>query len=114
MVLSVLLLLERTNAHFSGTTRVTTGITTTSQVTGNLQFNSGYGSVATAYGVRAWVSFSGQSTPSIRVMEVLLQSVIMTLVIIQLILITICPTLIMQLEDYQKTGRVQILTLTPK
>ena len=32
----------------------------------NLKFNSGYGSVATAFGVRAWVSFSGQSTPSIR------------------------------------------------
>ena len=48
-----------TNAHFSGTTRVTTGITTTSQVTGDLQFNSGYGSVATAYGVRAWVNFNG-------------------------------------------------------
>ena len=33
---------------------------------GSLQFNSGYGSLATAFGVRAWVSFSGQSTPSIR------------------------------------------------
>jgi hypothetical protein len=27
--------------------------------TGNLQFNSGYGSVATAYGCRAWVNFNG-------------------------------------------------------
>jgi hypothetical protein len=26
---------------------------------GNLQFNSGYGSVATAYGVRAWINFDG-------------------------------------------------------
>ena len=26
---------------------------------GNLQFNSGYGSVATAYGCRAWVNFNG-------------------------------------------------------
>ena len=26
---------------------------------GNLKFNSGYGSVATAYGCRAWVSFNG-------------------------------------------------------
>ena len=26
---------------------------------GNLQFNSGYGSVATAYGCRAWVNFDG-------------------------------------------------------
>jgi hypothetical protein len=32
----------------------------------NLQFNSGYGSVATAYGCRAWVNFDGRSTPSIR------------------------------------------------
>ena len=51
-----------TNAHFSGTTRVTTGITTTSQVTGNLQFNSGYGSAAVAYGVRAWVNFNGTNS----------------------------------------------------
>ena len=29
------------------------------QVTNNLQFNSGYGSVATAYGCRAWVNFNG-------------------------------------------------------
>ena len=34
--------------------------------TGNLQFNSGYGSVATAFGVRAWVSFNGTGTPAIR------------------------------------------------
>jgi hypothetical protein len=33
---------------------------------GNLLFNSGYGSVATAYGCRAWVNFNGQSTPAIR------------------------------------------------
>jgi hypothetical protein len=33
---------------------------------GNLQFNSGYGSVATAYGCRAWVNFNGQGTPAIR------------------------------------------------
>jgi hypothetical protein len=32
----------------------------------NLQFNSGYGSVATAYGCRAWVNFNGTGTPSIR------------------------------------------------
>jgi hypothetical protein len=29
------------------------------QVTNNLQFNSGYGSAATAYGCRAWVNFNG-------------------------------------------------------
>jgi hypothetical protein len=30
---------------------------------GNFLFNSGYGSVATAYGCRAWVNFDGTSTP---------------------------------------------------
>jgi len=33
---------------------------------GLLQFNSGYGSVATAYGCRAWVNFDGIGTVSIR------------------------------------------------
>jgi hypothetical protein len=33
---------------------------------GLLQFNSGYGSVATAYGCRAWVNFNGTGTPAIR------------------------------------------------
>jgi hypothetical protein len=32
---------------------------------GNLLFNSGYGSVATAYGCRAWVNFNGTGTPAI-------------------------------------------------
>lgn len=32
---------------------------------GNLLFNSGYGSVATAYGCRAWVSFNGTGTVAI-------------------------------------------------
>ena len=32
--------------------------------TGNLQFNSGYGSVANAYGVRAWANFNGSGTVS--------------------------------------------------
>jgi hypothetical protein len=32
----------------------------------NLQFNSGYGSVATAFGCRAWVNFNGTGTPAIR------------------------------------------------
>jgi hypothetical protein len=34
--------------------------------TGVLQFNSGYGSVATAYGCRAWVNFNGTGTVAIR------------------------------------------------
>jgi hypothetical protein len=33
---------------------------------GNFLFNSGYGSVATAYGCRAWVNFNGTGTVSIR------------------------------------------------
>ena len=43
-----------------GTTAVTID---TSQ---NLQFNSGFGSVATAYGCRAWVNFDGTGTVAIR------------------------------------------------
>jgi hypothetical protein len=33
---------------------------------GNFQFNSGYGSVAVAYGCRAWVNFDGNDTSIIR------------------------------------------------
>ena len=33
---------------------------------GNLKFDSGYGSVSTAYGCRAWVNFNGTSTVAIR------------------------------------------------
>ena len=33
---------------------------------GNLKFNSGYGSVATAYGCRAWVNFNGTGVVAIR------------------------------------------------
>lgn len=35
-------------------------------VNGNLAFNSGYGSVAVAYGCRAWVNFNGTGTVAIR------------------------------------------------
>jgi len=34
--------------------------------TGLLQFDSGYGDIATAYGCRAWVNFNGTGTPAIR------------------------------------------------
>ena len=34
--------------------------------TGDLRFNSGFGSVATAYGCRAWVNFNGTGTVAIR------------------------------------------------
>ena len=33
---------------------------------GDLKFNSGYGSAGTAYGCRAWVNFNGYGTLSIR------------------------------------------------
>ena len=55
-----------------GTLRIGNGNTgvTTSQVAltsaGLFQFNSGYGSAATAYGCRAWVNFNGTGTVAIR------------------------------------------------
>jgi len=36
------------------------------QASGNLLFNSGYGSAAVAYGCRAWVNFNGTGTVAIR------------------------------------------------
>ena len=46
------------------TVNVGTGATVDSS--NNLKFNSGYGSVATAYGCRAWVNFNGTGTVAIR------------------------------------------------
>ena len=43
-----------------------TGTVIYSNGSGNLLFNSGYGSVATAYGCRAWVNFNGTGTVAIR------------------------------------------------
>ena len=48
---------------FDGTTTDETARITN---TGNLQFDSGYGSVATAYGVRAWANLDGTGTPATR------------------------------------------------
>ena len=39
---------------------------TTGSFSGDLSFNSGYGSVAIAYGCRAWVNFNGTGTVAIR------------------------------------------------
>jgi len=54
----------------SGTTTLTLPATTGSVIgsnsSGDIQFNSGYGSVATAYGCRAWVNFNGTGTVAIR------------------------------------------------
>ena len=53
------------NVGASGdTVNVGTGATVDSS--NNLKFNSGYGSVATAYGCRAWVNFNGTGTVAIR------------------------------------------------
>ena len=49
-----------------GVTSTGASVTGTQSVSGNLSFNSGYGSVATAYGCRAWVNFNGEGTPAIR------------------------------------------------
>jgi hypothetical protein len=49
-------------ATFTGAT-TTAGTVTAS---GDLKFNSGYGSAATAYGCRAWVNFNGTGTVAIR------------------------------------------------
>ena len=50
------------------TISIPSGVTTTltDGVSGDFKMNSGYGSVATAYGVRAWVNFDGQGTIAIR------------------------------------------------
>jgi hypothetical protein len=53
-----------TSGSAGGTVTFTTGMTL--DASGNLQFNSGYGSVATAYGCRAWVNFNGTGTVAIR------------------------------------------------
>ena len=71
---------SRLTTDFNGIFIVSTGSTATANTpssavltermritdTNLFQFNSGYGSVATAYGCRAWVNFNGQSTVTIR------------------------------------------------
>lgn len=54
--------------NYNGTLRAYNNGTEQFKVTntGNLQFNSGYGSPATAYGCRAWVNFNGTGTVAIR------------------------------------------------
>lgn len=53
-----------------GDTTITNNLTVSGtgnhSIAGTLQFNSGYGSAATAYGCRAWVNFNGTSTVAIR------------------------------------------------
>ena len=56
--------------HNSGARDLVLGINETEQVrvtsAGDLKFNSGFGSVGTAYGCRAWVNFNGTGTVAIR------------------------------------------------
>jgi hypothetical protein len=56
--------------YFSANNRIDFSTAGTARATitsgGNLQFDSGYGSVATAYGCRAWVNFNGTGTVAIR------------------------------------------------
>lgn len=58
-----------TGVYFSAadTVDIATGGTQRGQFdsSGNFKFNSGYGSVATAYGCRAWVNFNGTGTVAI-------------------------------------------------
>jgi len=46
-------------ANATVTGNLTVSGTGNQSIAGTLQFNSGYGSVATAYGVRAWINFNG-------------------------------------------------------
>jgi hypothetical protein len=61
-----------TASNFTITVPAVTGTMATvdgsgnASVTGNLSFNSGYGSSAVAYGCRAWVNFNGTGTVAIR------------------------------------------------
>jgi uncharacterized protein (AIM24 family) len=50
------------------TITIPSGATTTltDGVSGDFKMNSGFGSIATAYGCRAWVNFDGTGTPAIR------------------------------------------------
>ena len=53
-----------------GDTTITNNLTVSgtgnNSIAGTFQFNSGYGSVATVYGCRAWVNFNGTGTVAIR------------------------------------------------
>jgi hypothetical protein len=58
--------LQSNGATVLGITSTGATITGTQSVSGNLSFNSGYGSSAVAYGCRAWVNFNGTGTVAIR------------------------------------------------
>jgi len=54
------------NIKWSIGNRSSVALITVNEPTGEFGFNSGYGSVATAYGCRAWVNFNGTGTVAIR------------------------------------------------
>jgi hypothetical protein len=54
------------NLTVTGTLNAGALTNTTGSFSGNLSFNSGYGSAAIAYGCRAWVNFNGTGTIAIR------------------------------------------------
>jgi len=58
--------LQSNGSTVLGLTSTGATITGTQSVSGNLSFNSGYGSSAVAYGCRAWVNFNGTGTVAIR------------------------------------------------
>ena len=49
-----------------GVTSTGIAVTGTQSVSGNLSFNSGYGSSAVAYGCRVWINYNASGTPAIR------------------------------------------------
>jgi hypothetical protein len=63
-------ILELKTGTGAGTTAVTVdasqNVTLATGIAGDFKMNSGYGSVATAYGCRAWVNFNGTGTVAIR------------------------------------------------
>jgi uncharacterized protein (AIM24 family) len=63
-------ILELKTGTGAGTTAMTIdasqNVTLATGIAGDFKMNSGYGSVATAYGCRAWVNFNGTGTVAIR------------------------------------------------
>jgi hypothetical protein len=55
-----------TASNFTVTLPAADGTSILANGSGDLQMNSGYGSVATAFGCRAWVNFNGTGTVAIR------------------------------------------------
>lgn len=49
----------------TGTSTFTGAITATGGIAGDFRMNSGYGSIATAYGCRAWVNFNGTANTNL-------------------------------------------------